>query len=421
MKLYFSLPEGSEIYAVDSGKRFTQTDKDGNRNIILENVSDVFDGLADRNLSKHFAIQTTDGSLLYLRHQNNEWKKYELLRSKSKVSTIKNIILAEGANLMCAFYCMEHNGKNLLICHRFSSSEPHLTPDVVDILDIRADFCVWASEEGCILSYRDLSGRRLARAYDPYFRHLPHPLHLPDEDIFSLRSASSDSLSYHAYTTARKGYTAIMFWDPKSDFPKVITFGVARNCIPFISIIQGRIFIQWEENGFIMQSESLDNGNTFSSPSAKGKNYEFMRWRSLVPGGQYGMDVWAINKDESYAISRDMNYNHKERNNKMNSANIYRNFENTDFFKKKLSEIENDVALIGRNLEKMCTFLERLTEFKKETSEDTYTKPFVNMPNEKTDALSGNDIGEIDADNIRLFEAMNPDDDSVVSKEFIQE
>ncbi len=313
----------------------------------------------------------------------------------------------------------------MLIRHRFSASEPYLTPDVEDILDARADFYVCKTDSGCVLHYRDVSGKRIEKAFDENFRRIPHSRHLPDEEIFCFRQVVSDSHTYHTYTTPRKGYTAIMFGKSGDMSSKVITFGVARSCSPCICAANSQILIQWVENGLIMQSESNDNGNSFSAPVSPGRSFEFARIRAPESAIRQGIDICAVCGEEISSQNMinniRMNYNQPERNNKMNTANNYRNFDDTAFFMKKLSEIESDVAQIGSGLEKICGFLEKLTKFKNETNEYTYIQPLKDADRSSKENLSGNDIGEIDTENIKLFETMNVEDDAAISKEFIQE
>jgi len=55
----------------------------------------------------------------------------------------------------------------------------------------------------------------------------------------------------------------------------------------------------------------------------------------------------------------------------------------------------------------MCEFLNELKKFKDDTVEDNFG--FVNIIKEKKESLSGEDIGQIDEGNIKLFESTDID------------
>ena len=400
-------------YRADSRYRMIQTDNHENKSIILENITPVFDGLADETGTKHFAVQTGDGGLVYLKSEGGEWRKYEIFRSKSKLTPISSIILTRGSGCLCAFYCMNHNGKNLLVRHCFSANSLYVTPYVEDILDARADFHVSHTRSGFTLFYRDVSGKRCKISYTSDYRRTAHERNISAEDIFHLRTSVTECGLHYAYTAHKKGYTAILYKGPDdSASPKVITFGITRNCIPHICTCENEIFIQWEENGRIMQSESHDGGLHFSVPATLNTACRFAALRTGIFENTQRIDVCAVCYREISVrklICSSQPHFLKKENYDMNKSNIYRDFEDTTFFMKKLSEIEAEISHIGTELDKACCFLEKLIEFKNETTNDTYTKP-IRALQTPTDTISDNaDIGEKDENNIRLFESLDPD------------
>ena len=99
---------------------------------------------------------------------------------------------------------------------------------------------------------------------------------------------------------------------------------------------------------------------------------------------------------------------------KMNSS--YKKTENhkfnevsSEFITQKLQAIEKDIDKMGKTLEEMCNFLDKLTEFKNNTISDF---EITQKSTANTAALSGEDIGEILSENVKLFE--NTDIDEIL-------
>ena len=418
IKLYFFCTNGITVYSIDTSGRFIQKDIHGNEIIILEAVTPVFDGLTDTDGVSHFAVQGADGSLMYLKSDENEWKKYVLFTSKNKSATITNIILKESNGRLCAFYCMNHGNKRLLVRHVFWADNPYATPHVEDVLDSRTEFHICPSSAGFTMFYRGTGGKIYEKTYNKNFDRISASQLTTNEEILHMRTFYNNHSIYCAYTAPRKSYTAVMFRIlHSSDEPKVITFGVAKNCIPYIIAFSNIICVQWSENGRIMQSVSRDGGKTFSPPGVLDTSYEFVRLKFSGRILPFDACICAaqnnivsiqhiIKKAESDFITR-------KENSKMSLINSYRDYDDSIFFIKKLSEIESDISRIGDELKNICGFLEKLTDFKAQTNEDTYTRPIKSLTASRKASLSGTDIGSKDETNIRLFESIDIDSDTM--------
>ena len=81
----------------------------------------------------------------------------------------------------------------------------------------------------------------------------------------------------------------------------------------------------------------------------------------------------------------------------------------------RLRSIEESIERMGRSLNEMCLFLDKLTEFKKESEKENFD--FIKEETGEK-ILSGEDIGEINSENVKLFEST--DIDSVLPKENAQ-
>ena len=58
------------------------SDDSKSEKIILENISNEFDGICDNEGREHFLIQDASGGLLYLKYDKEVWKKYNIFINK---------------------------------------------------------------------------------------------------------------------------------------------------------------------------------------------------------------------------------------------------------------------------------------------------------------------------------------------------
>ncbi|MBO7289731.1 MAG: hypothetical protein J6V03_07075 [Clostridia bacterium] len=114
-------------YYISSDNRLMCQDKAGNENMILADISNEFDAISKDGVL-HFVLQSSGGELLYLKKEDDTWRKFDILKSRRGIKRIHKIRLAKHQNKLCAFYIMEHNGQNLFVKHRFSTEKLYEEP-----------------------------------------------------------------------------------------------------------------------------------------------------------------------------------------------------------------------------------------------------------------------------------------------------
>lgn len=420
ISLYVNTGENLKKYTVKSTKLIV-SQSSGNEKVILENVSNEFDCICDSSGKEHFLIQDATGGLLYLKYDKEVWKKYSIFVNKENKQKISTVHLTESMGVLCGFYAMEYNGSIMLVKHIFSETNLRSVPVVIDLLDSRKDFCICTDTNGnTLLFFRNAKGERIMTEFDKYFTAKSSGELENGKNIFSLCAINNGTDTFTAYTKLDKDYVSLVF--SPLDMPeskKIITFAVAKNCMIAIYAKDERINLRWTENDIIMESYSDDCGKTFSKPkiAARGKQFDYIREKGIRAGLYADKIIFENdlkNKNQESNLNGKTSYtNTFER--KIEMHNTYRR-QQTDNFSdidnkqiiNRLGDIISEVEKIGKSLDQMCHFLDKLTEFKQSVNNDifSYKEPELNQEI----SITNHEIGEKNEENIKKFESMSIDD-----------
>lgn len=418
--LYLKSHNDISKYYVRSDNKFIVKKPGKGADIIIDEVTGEFDGVCPEDGSIHFLIQSTDGSLVYLKYENDSWRKYIIFKSKNNTCNISSIRLTYSEKKLCAFYALVHGEKTMLVRHIFSDKELYTVPEVVDLLDVRKDFCICTDVSGNThLFYRNRDGERIEKIYSDTMTETSSKRHSEDDNTYSFTAVCNAEGIYRLYTSIRKSYTALIL-RTCNDEEKIITFAVARNCRHAVSTNDGKVTVQWSEEGRIMQTHSENHGKSFCRPYVLKKDCDFskVRIRGIRPG--LYCNEYAVSHDNmpdfTIQTNKSKDPNHKETAT-MNNAGMRSNYRFVTSEENKAAEliknlenIEARINSLGKSLEKICKFLEKPPEFKNNIDNNEFS---VAPKAQKTKtAEETNDIGEKNEENIKLFEST--DIDSVI-------
>lgn len=400
-------------YYIRDDNRLMCMRKNGAENMILPDVSDEFDAIA-KDGCLHFIMQGTGGELVYLKRENDTWRKYDILKSKRGIKKIHALRLIAIQNRLCAFYIMEHGGQNLFVKHRFTANMLYEEPEVLGICNEGKIYSVSETESGCVLFFKDIEGVFKKVISDRDFNIKSIEECRFKNEISTINTLFFEGSLYALCTVKRKNSTALVFFDTQNeDDAKLISFGMPKNCTGEMVASNGKITALWEENGGIIYSQYIIGDNSFSKPRPLASAYRISRIREA------DASEWKFSgKCAFYNFLPQIpggfkkeNLNSQRRTN-MNSGN----FENksikpkdNDFLLEKLKKIEEDIVKMGNSLKEMCVFMDRLTEFKKEAEKIPELSQndgvFAEIPNSES-------LTQINEENMRLFE--NTDIDEVL-------
>lgn len=415
-------------FEVDKNFRFILKEENGEDSVILENVTNEFDGICDENGRMHFLIQSLDGSLIYIKHDNDTWKKYIVFKSKSKLAKMSNISLTWKKGILCGFYVIEYDNKYLLIKHIFSSSNLYATPEVVDVLDTRKIYSIcYTNNNMTAIYYKNETGGIYSKTFDKFFKTIETNIIDTEKPIYDFCAVSNGNDVSFAYITERKGYCVLIFSSVKAS-KKIITFAVPKNS--HISMLNTDLYymIQWTEGDNILCSESYNGGSDFSKPSICNKysRRNTYREKGLIPGIYYSGKIALLKKQttisENFMRDNFINSTNNERKQHMHPSfhkptdnNIFKELNSRDFIE-KLKAIEKETENISKDTKKICMFLDELVAYKQSTENFSLK---INSQKETpiNNSDENKDIGLQNIENIELFESTDIDDIIPLHKE----
>ncbi len=403
--IYINKGNSYTKYYITRDGRLICMENDGTEQVLLYDVSDEFDACISEDGNEHFIIQGLNGELIYLKKEKDTWKKYCIFKSRRGVKKISGIKLIQRDKFLCAFYIMEHTGRNLLIKHLFSAEDLYREPEVLSLTDKRKDFSVCENDMGEIhLFYKNEKGKWTEYIFQKDGTQKSTEELPIEEGILNLCGAFIKNELCFLYTVQRGKNNALVFARKNNlnDF-KTVTFGISKTCRPEIISYDEFICIQWSENGAVMQSDINENSG-FTKPKPIGVPGVIARIRENKDSGLKCQSCAVYNK-YPYIPGRLFSRKENKGDDRMNIKNDIINDKYSKEIINKLKEIEADIQTMGKNLDDMCLFLSELQDFKNNIS-----NPEISIAhNETKTALSGGDVGEVDEKNIKLFESTDID------------
>lgn len=405
-------------YYISKDNRLMCQDKAGDENMILADISNEFDAIF-KDGALHFVLQSSAGELLYLKKEDDTWRKFDILKSRRGIKRIQKIKLAKQQNKLCAFYIMEHNGQNLFVKHRFATENLYEEPEVMGTCSDGRTYSICETKFGTVLIFKDTSGifKKIICDNDFNIKSVEE-CHFKNE-IFAFSTIYYKNKLYALSTVKRKNSTALIFFDTENENDaKIVSFGMPKNCSPEIIASEDGITVLWEENGGIIYSQYIIGNDTFSKPHLWGKGENLVSIRpvhtnyAIFSGKCPFFNFMPQIPGNSLKPGSENNNRRFDMNSAKFETEKIKPKEN-EFVIQKLTEIEKEVERIGSSLTQMCSFLDKLTEFKenaqKMTADTREDGVFAKITESEATERS---IEEINEENMRIFE--NTDIDSVL-------
>jgi hypothetical protein len=412
--IYIKEDEGFKRYYIRADGRLMCERKNGEEEIILSDISNEFDA-AVQNACLHFVLQGSGGEVIYLKKEDNTWRKFDILKSRKGIKKIHQIRLMASENKLCAFYIMEHNGQNLFVKHRFSTDSLYEEPEVMGVCNEGKIYSVSETYDGFILFFKDADGviRRVLLDKDYTLKDIEDCGF--KNEILTINTLFYKGTTYALCTVRRKNSAALIFFDTENEAnAKIVSFGMAKNCVAEMIASKDTITAIWEENGGIIFSQYIIGNSSFSKPKPFGKGYRLFKIRPCTTAGYTFSGKCTFYNYLPQIPGHDFRKESQniQRGNNMNSnSSEGRNIKpiDNDVIIEKLKEIEKRIDNMGNTLKDMCSFLDKLTDFKKD-ADMTYENYDEN--NIIAEIAEKENLGEINMENVKLFE--NTDIDSVL-------
>lgn len=235
--------------------------------ILLKNITAEYDVAIDENGHFHIVLQDAVGSLIYIKYDYNEWKKYVLLKNKHSLPKISNIKIVMADNLPVAFYALEHNGQKLLAEHKIRWGVV-TSPIIIDILSKGAVFDVCLDDERCFhLVYKNEQGNavyKIAPVGAKAFSAVDFPC---EHDIVNVRLTHDKYSNLHIiYVANINSYHALFYFSTAGRETKGLAFGISPKSDLLLDVSGEMVRARWVDTDRVFECVSKDNGKSFTKP-----------------------------------------------------------------------------------------------------------------------------------------------------------
>ncbi len=253
---------------VNSDGELIFTVKGEKTEIICKDVSCDFDVTADRG-GVGIAVVSLAGALLYLNFSGGEWRKYTILDSRKSGKKINGVHLLKINGRLHAFYCIEYEGRMMLIHHIIDGERRE--PSVIDYVGLRCVYDVCADENMNIhILYADESAHLKYTVFsNSQKRYVPSDF-ATDDEVRGVSCVFADALCA-AYLTREREYNVINCVNLSTGEKHTVGFGVDALSEPCIFTDGKTVFVQWCEKGYAFEC-SADGSFKFSRARSVGQS-----------------------------------------------------------------------------------------------------------------------------------------------------
>lgn len=236
--------------------------------ILFKNVTNEYDIAVDEYGYFHILFEDTSGTLIYIKYDYNEWKKYEILKNKSSVPKISHIKLFMAGKIPIAFYSLEHDGKKLLAEQKIREGVT-TSPMIIDTLGKGEVFSALLDSEKCFhLLYKNEIGKPIYKTAPYGAKSFSSVEFLCEHDLVkTVLSEGKNSSVHFAYIANINSYYTVCYYNTKIRIIKSLAFGVSPKIAISLSTSDEKVCIRWLDGQRAYECVSADNGETFSKPA----------------------------------------------------------------------------------------------------------------------------------------------------------
>lgn len=239
--------------------------------VLLEGGQSDYDVLIDDSDTIHLICQNSQGDIIYLKNEEQDWRKYTLLKSKSPSAYPKDFRNLRVGNWISIIYAVDYKGKRLLSHHILENSD---VPNAIDYAV--GEFACTRDEYGNIyLFYTNSAGvsgwRRFIWSRKEWSE-------------FTSAAANGNIKNPHIYVNEKVHIAAVaegnVVYISGGDEKMLAEEGTC----PIILKNEASLYIMWKSmrDQRVWASLSNDNGSTFQRPT------EFMAGR-FAPVKLFGL------------------------------------------------------------------------------------------------------------------------------------
>ncbi|MBQ7901378.1 MAG: hypothetical protein IJ365_05380, partial [Clostridia bacterium] len=210
-----------------------------------------------------------DGSIVCCTNNGAGWRRYPIIASKRGDGVIYAVRAVCISNRLNIWYCIEYNGKKMLV-HQIVDGEDVIgEPYVVDYLGYKKNYDICCDNDMNTHVY-----------YVDENENLSTVRYLWSQKKYATREQVASRVNNVAAIADMAGNIYIAAIGRKSDFNvvyfkrqgeedfRILSFGVDSTCVPAVVKAGDRLYVQWIDNKECCECASTDGGDSFEHPVA---------------------------------------------------------------------------------------------------------------------------------------------------------
>ncbi len=236
--------------------------------ILFKNITNEYDIAIDAYGHFHILLEDADGTLIYIRYNYNEWKKYEILKNKSSSPKISNIKLFMADKSPIAFYVLEHSGQKFLAEQKIREGVS-TAPMIIDTLGKGEVLSIILDSEKCFhLLYKNELGKATYKTAPFGAKSFSVQEFLCEHDLVRTALLEDKSGYIHfAYIANINSYHTVCYYNTKDRLIKNLAFGVNPKVKISLACSDEKIYVRWLDGQRVYECVSANGGETFAKPA----------------------------------------------------------------------------------------------------------------------------------------------------------
>lgn len=356
-------------------------------------------------------IVSLNGSLLYLRYTSGVWNKYTVLDSKGGGKRINSVKLIKFNGRLHAFYCVEYEGRMMLVHHISEGCEFKREPHVIDYINLRCAYDIRLDDNFNIhILYADENSYlKYAVFVNSKKNYTTSEIGCEDE-IRSVNCAFYNDELYAAYLSRERDYNVINCIKTSIGEKHMVGFGVDALSEPCIFVSGDDLYIQWCEKGYAFEC-SIDDKFKISKPLSLGRSAGILKLRSFENETVSFLDKCAANRSKNPFPSAQSAFEKllvKEKRTFEIKGSEAERYAGGCTDKSDSKEIEEFAAHLVRRIGELEVQMQSIVKI---------MQLFYNPSSGAKEKILMSDVGEINEENLEEFNKLNPDDFNVTNSE----
>ena len=240
--------------------------RDGNTKPILQNASGSFDGVFDKSGSLYIVSAISGGSIDCVVCDAFGERSFSVVSSKNSKGKISGIRVFCINGRFSLWYCLEYDGKSILVNQFFDADGNADAPFAVDTLGYKKCFAVCCDanfDTHVFYVDKDEKSRYLIYKWSQKKFDMSLGSCFDFDNVVSIDSICDGKDIHISFVAKRSDYYGVYYKRGGKSAEHVLGFGVGAGCTSAVCAASGKVTVYWCDNFGFFECFSTDGGKTF--------------------------------------------------------------------------------------------------------------------------------------------------------------